>query len=90
MGEAKMKLSAASERHQRLRSAVMEAIRKEGAEIPAEEILAVLAYSVGQVIAVQDQRAITPEMALNLVMRNVEAGNADALRELLSAKGTKQ
>ena len=51
------------------------------------EILAVVAYTVGQLIALQDQRKITPAMALALVSDNIEAGNADAIAEAF--KGAK-
>ena len=51
------------------------------------EILAVVAYTVGQLIALQDQRKITPARALALVSYNIEAGNADAIAEAF--KGAK-
>ena len=53
----------------------------------AAEILAVVAYTVGQLIALQDQRKMTPAMALALVSANIEAGNADAIAETF--KGAK-
>lgn len=51
------------------------------------EILAVAANMVGKIIAMQDQRTTTPEMAMKVVSRNIEVGNAQALAEISSSHG---
>ena len=53
----------------------------------ADEMLAVAAYTVGQLIALQDQRTMTPTMALEIVSANIEAGNQHAQAEVKSAGG---
>lgn len=66
-------------------------IRTEAATMDASEILAIAAYTVGQLIALQDQRKMTPQMALAIVSDNIEAGNLRAQKDVLSAdKGKPQ
>ena len=84
------KLVAPSARMIACRDAMIAAIRQEAADLPADQILAITAYVVGQMIALQDQRIMTSAMALDLVSKNIEAGNQDAQREVKSAGGTPQ
>jgi hypothetical protein len=58
------------------------------AHLSAEEILACAAHLVGQLVALQDHQHMTPDMAMEMVARNIEAGNADALDGLLQTQGT--
>ncbi len=51
-------------------------------DMPAEEMLAVLCLTVGQVIAWQDQRRFTPETIMELVTANIMEGNARAVAAL--------
>lgn len=51
-------------------------------EMPAVEVLAIAAHIVGQLIALQDQRVMSPNQALDLVASNIDLGNAAAIREL--------
>ena len=90
MSKTPTKLVTPSARMIACRNAMIASIRREAADMPADQILAITAYVVGQMIALQDQRVMTPEMALDLVDKNIEAGNQDAQRELKSAGGTPQ
>lgn len=47
--------------------------------MPAQRILAITSQFVGQLIALQDRRIITPEMALQVVQENIEIGNQAAM-----------
>lgn len=49
-----------------------------------DEMLAVAAYFVGQLLALQDQRTMTPAMGLEIVSQNIEAGNAHVIQQSLS------
>lgn len=51
------------------------------------EMLALVSQLVGNLIALQDQRKVTPEMAMIAVSQNIEVGNREAMREVLSAGG---
>lgn len=53
-----------------------------------DEILAVASYFVGQLVALQDQRKLTPEMVMQIVISNIEAGNRHVIADLeLSVPG---
>lgn len=53
----------------------------------AQEMLALSAHLVGQIIAMQDQRTVTPEMAMKIVARNIEQGNQEAVDGLSAPAG---
>jgi len=62
------------------------------AEIDAEsvtsaELLALLSHTVGACIAMQDQRRMTRDMALDIVFKNIEAGNQETISGLMASKG---
>lgn len=57
-------------------------------DMPAQRILAITAQFVGQLIALQDQRKITPDMALQIVSENIEIGNRAALMTLTNPEGS--
>ena len=63
-------------------------MRKHADSLTAVEMLAVTANMIGKMIALQDQRALSPEMALQIVMKNIEAGNAQVMEQLASSKGS--
>ena len=52
------------------------------------EMLALASYTVGQLIALQDQTKITPDMALSCVSMNIELGNAHVIQGLLNPLGS--
>lgn len=79
----KMKSHLPSQTAVKCREAVMAAIQPFKHELSALEVLAILAYSVGQAIAMQDQRTVTKEMIWELVGANIEAGNAMVIEELI-------
>lgn len=57
-------------------------------DMPAQRILAIVSQFVGQLIALQDQRKITPDAALQIVQENIEIGNAAALLTLNNPEGS--
>ena len=74
-----------------LRDDMLAVMRKHGADLRAEDILAIASYTVGQLIALQDQRTMTPAMAMEIVASNIiEAGNQHAQAEVKSAAGVAQ
>lgn len=56
-------------------------------DVSALELLAILAHTTGACVAYQDQRKVTREIAMDVVIKNFEAGNMDAMSTLLSAGG---
>ena len=82
-----MKTVDPSARHVALRDAVMNLLKAELAkgDMPSDEVLALMSYVVGQLVAMQDQRRYTPDAAMDLVNVNLLRGNADAVSALLRA-----
>jgi len=66
-----------------MRNDIIELLRKYK-HLRADEILAIVSNMVGQIIALQDQRKMTPEMAMKLVVANIQAGNETAIRNSFS------
>lgn len=62
-------------------------VRKHADKLSAPELLAVAANMLGKLVALQDQRTMTPEMAMEIVAMNIEAGNQEAQRALGESKG---
>jgi hypothetical protein len=57
-------------------------------DMPAQRILAIVSQFVGQLIALQDQRKITPEMAMQIVGENIEIGNRAMMLTLNEPEGS--
>lgn len=51
------------------------------------EILAIAAQLVGKLIAMQDQRVVNTDQALELVLQNIELGNQQVVAMLMSTEG---
>jgi hypothetical protein len=84
----KLKLKSPSLAHIKVRDAMLAVIRQEAADVDALEILAIAAYTVGQLVALQDQRTVTPKLAMEIVARNIEAGNAHVIEGLFEPGGS--
>lgn len=63
-------------------------INKHASVLTPLELLAVASNMLGKLIAMQDQRVVTRDTAMQVVVSNLELGNQQALDELLSHKGT--
>lgn len=79
-----MKSVKPSAAQQAFRDDMIAALRRHQTLTP-DEMLAVASYFVGQLVAMQDQRKLTPAMALQIVSSNIEAGNQCMIAELASA-----
>lgn len=55
--------------------------------MPSQDILAIVSQFVGQLIALQDQRQMTPDQAMQLVGQNIEIGNQAAILTLMDTEG---
>lgn len=63
------------------RNDLIAVLNKHAGSLDASEMLALTAYTTGQIMAMQDVRKWTPELALKLVGDNIEAGNAQAIAD---------
>lgn len=72
-----------------VRNRILKAMQNELArgDITKDQLLAIMAHATGACIAFQDQRTVTPAQALELVAKNIEAGNREAMAEVKSADG---
>jgi hypothetical protein len=61
---------------------------KHADKVSALELLAIGANMVGKLIALQDQRSMSPGLAMEIVAQNIEAGNAQVLAQVQATKGT--
>lgn len=62
-------------------------VSKHANKLSSIELLAVAANMIGKLVAMQDQRTITPSVAMETVARNIEAGNQMVLKQLSGSKG---
>jgi len=62
-------------------------VSKHAHKLSSLELLAVAANMLGKLIAMQDQRTVTREMAMDVVTQNIEHGNQDVVRQLTRSQG---
>ena len=74
-----MKKVQPSTPHTRFREDFTALLQKHAGKMSADEMLAVAAYFVGQLIALQEQRRLSPNDAMELVYANIAQGNGDAV-----------
>lgn len=82
-----MSVKIATPEHEVLYQDLVALCSKNANKMSSEEILAIAANMVGKLIAMQDQRTMTRERALEIVGRNIESGNQQVLEQLLGSKG---
>ena len=63
-------------------------LRRHADKLTAEELLAVAANMLGKMIALQDQRTMTPDQAMEIVLHNLEIGNQQVLDQIGAAEGS--
>lgn len=62
-------------------------VNKHADKLTALELLAVAANMIGKLVAMQDQRTVTPDKAMRVVAENLEHGNRQVLDQLTASKG---
>lgn len=82
-----MKKFPANIDHQAFRADVSELLKRYAGKLDATEFLAVTAHMVGQIIAFQDQRTVTREIAVDIVISNIGLGNQEVVEDLQNTKG---
>ena len=63
------------------------ALLQRHSHLTALEILAIASNMVGKIIAMQDQRTVSTEMAMEIVNRNIELGNAQIISRIHQTQG---
>ncbi len=63
-------------------------VNRHASKLSALELLAVAANMVGKLVALQDQRTVTPALAMETVAQNIESGNQQVLAQIAHSKGS--
>lgn len=77
-----MSYHQAKPEHQVLYQDLIRLIDKHAGKLTSAEMIAVAANVLGKLIAYQSPRIMTPEMAMEIVIRNIEVGNQQVLEQL--------
>jgi len=62
-------------------------VNKHADKLSALELLAIAANMVGKLVAMQDQRKLTPSAAMEIVAKNIEYGNQQVMDQLCQSRG---
>lgn len=62
-------------------------VNKHAGKLTPLELLAIGSNMIGKLVAMQDQRVTTPEMAMEVVSLNLQKGNQQVLEQLGQSKG---
>lgn len=82
-----MSLHLAKPQHEVLYQDLCKLVSKHAGNVSAQELLAVAANMLGKLVAMQDQRTMSPAMAMEIVAQNLEHGNLDVIKQLSNSKG---
>ena len=82
-----MSVCIAKPEHEVLYQELTVLLRRHGDEMSAEEMLAVAANLLGKLLAYQDQRTMTRERGLEIIIKNIELGNQQAIDAVMNSEG---
>lgn len=82
-----MKLVATTDKHEGFRQELIDVFRRRQDTVPSDQMLAIASHFVGQLIALQDQRKVTPQEAMQIVTENLAEGNRSIVQQLLDKTG---
>jgi len=78
----KFKNIGANINHNRFHKDLMKLLDKHSGHLQSQEMLALAAKATGQISALMDQRTMTPEMVIQLVIENFQLGNAQIVNNM--------
>ena len=67
--------------HHAFRDDLLAVLKKHSGDLDASEMMALAAYTTGQILAMQDARKWTSELAMDVIIKNLEAGNTQAIAD---------
>ncbi len=82
-----MSLKTAKPEHEVAYQDLCALVNKHAGKLSSLELLAVASNMLGKLVALQDQRTVTPAMAMEVVAQNIEHGNKQVLQQLAASKG---
>lgn len=80
-------LQLANPEHEVAYQDLCELVGRHADKMTGLELLAIAANMVGKMVALQDQRAVSPATAMEVVARNIEHGNQQVIDQLRYGKG---
>lgn len=82
-----MSLHLAKPEHEVLYQELIALVNKHAGHMDALQMLAVASNMLGKLVALQDQRTVTPAHAMEVVAQNIVHGNQQVLQQLAQSKG---
>lgn len=82
-----MSVRTAKPEHEVLYQELAKLLGRHGDKVTAEEMLAIGANMLGKLLAYQDQRTMTRERGLEIIIQNIELGNQQAIAEVMNSRG---
>jgi len=61
---------------------LIQLLREHAEKVTSVEMLAIASNMLGKLVAMQDQRMITPSIAMEIVVKNMEEGNKQVIENL--------
>ena len=87
MGDG-MKCVQCDTRHEVAYQDLCRLVSKHANELSSLQLLAIAGNMVGKLIAMQDQRSISAEQALEVLFYNLQAGNQQILDQIMQSQGS--
>lgn len=72
----------ANAEHEATKQELCHLMARHAEKLSAEEILAIAANVVGKLIALQDQRTMSMDRAMAIVVQNIQCGNEQVVRQI--------
>lgn len=63
-------------------------VNKHASKVSSMELLAIASNMLGKLVALQDQRSVSPAMAMEVVAQNIESGNKQVLDQIAKSRGS--
>ena len=82
-----MSVHTAKPEHEVAYQDICKLISKHAPNFSAVELLAIAANMIGKLLAMQDQRTMTPAQAMEVVAKNIESGNQEIVDQLHQSRG---
>ena len=83
-----MKCVQCDTRHEVAYQDLCKLVSKHANELSSLQLLAIAGNMVGKLIAMQDQRSISAEQALEVLFYNLQAGNQQILDQIMQSQGS--
>jgi len=88
MKSASLKCVQCDTRHEVAYQDLCKLVSKHANELSSLQLLAIAGNMVGKLIAMQDQRSISAEQALEVLFYNLQAGNKQILDQIMQSQGS--